>query len=69
MSDWIIISAVLVVGGTSFAFGKWCGNVDPDRKSFQEFMPEIRGNIEEIGAKVEEIFRRMPPSPRNMKMG
>ena len=28
-------------------------------------MPEIRGNIEEIYAKVEEFFRRMPSPPRN----
>lgn len=63
MPDWLTISAVLVIGGIIFAFGKWHGSVNSDRKAFKEFMSEIQKDIKEIRTNVEEIFRRLPRQP------
>lgn len=63
MPDWVTISAVLVIGGIIFAFGKWYGSVNSDRKFFKEFMSEIRKDIKEIRTNIEEIFRRLPVRP------
>lgn len=63
MPDWLTLSAILVIGGIIFAFGKWYGAVNSDRKSFKEFMSEIREDIEGIRTKIEDVLRRLPPPP------
>ena len=52
---WIGIVAVV------FGIGKWVGSVNADRKSFKEFMDEVRDDI-------KEILQRLPP-PRPVTGG
>ena len=51
---WAIIIVVLAVGGAIFYTGRWVGAVNSDRKSFNEFMKEIR-------EKIDSILDRLPP--------
>lgn len=61
---WIVPLIIALTGallGAVFAFGKWYGEVNHDRKSFKEFMNEVRDDI-------KEILKRMPdPSPVQSK--
>ncbi len=49
-----VIAGLAAIGGGLFKAGGWFSNVNSDRKSFKEFMDEIRGDI-------KEILLRLPP--------
>ena len=42
---WLALAALV---GLVFAVGRWVGEVNSDRKSFKEFMAEVRKDIREI---------------------
>lgn len=63
MPDWLTISVAFAIGGLIFAFGKWYGNVNSDRKSFKEFMREVKEDIGGMQEKIDRILdRTFPPS-------
>lgn len=40
--------AIIAIGGLIFACGRWVGAVNSDRKTFKDFMAEVREDIKEI---------------------
>jgi len=52
MEHWLstpaIVLATLAIIGAAVQAGKWIGNVNADRKSFRDFMQEIRDDIKAI---------------------
>ncbi len=52
----ISVSVGLSVITLAYKFGKWQGEVNNDRKSFSEFMIEVRSDI-------KEILSRLPAKP------
>ena len=56
--NWISVIAafLLVLIFAVFRIGKWCGEVNSDRKIFKEFMEEIRRDI-------KDILNRLSPPP------
>ena len=63
----VIILVVIAIAGALIGVGKWIGNVNSDRTNFKEFMKEIRDDIRKIKDDVQQIFRRLPPSPVNSR--
>ena len=65
MADWInnpatwVIAAAAVVGAI-FAAGGWFVAVNSDRKSFSEFMKEIKDDIKEVRKDIKKIFQQLP---------
>lgn len=62
MPEWItdprtIIALLAAIGG----IGYWIGQVNSDRKSFKEFMKEIKDDISGIRDNVQKIFERLGP--------
>ncbi len=60
---WIWVAVVFMATGIIFAFGKWVGNFNSDRKSFEEFMKRVEEKIEKINDKLEKIFHSLPNEP------
>ena len=56
MENWLdtplILVAFLAVGSVLVSIGVWVGNVNADRKSFKEFMDEVRNDIKKILARL-----------------
>lgn len=52
----ISVTVVIAVITFAYKFGKWQGEVDGDRKRFNNFIEEIRKDI-------KNILSRLPPSP------
>ena len=62
MPEWItdprtILAVLAAIGGV----GYWIGQVNSDRKSFKEFMREIKDDISGIRDNVQKIFERLGP--------
>lgn len=62
MPEWItdiraIIAIVAAVGG----IGYWIGQVNTDRKSFKEFMKELKNDVGEIRNDIKSILSRLSP--------
>ena len=57
-TNWVYLGAIItgIVAFVSlvFACGNWYGRVNSDRKSFKDFMAEVRDDI-------KEILKRLPP--------
>ncbi len=62
---WILISvtAFLAFVALIFKFGSWYGEVNSDRKMFEEFMQEIRKNIDDIRKNINDVLGRLSPPP------
>ena len=54
------VTALLAVMALIFKFGSWYGEVNSDRKKFNEFMDEIRKDREEIRRDIQDILSRLP---------
>lgn len=56
MENWpdtpLILVAFLAVGSVLVSIGVWVGSVNADRKSFKEFMNEVRNDIKKILARL-----------------
>ncbi|MDE2645691.1 MAG: hypothetical protein OXI05_07635 [Bacteroidota bacterium] len=51
-----LIAGLFVIGATLIGIGKWIGSVNSDRKTFKDFMQEIR-------EKIDDILLRLPRKP------
>ena len=58
----LLVMALLAAVGLIFTIGKWVGGVNSDRKSFKEFMTEIRKEIIKIHDNIKGILDRLPPT-------
>lgn len=69
---WTLLLAILAVGGLIWKGGSWYGAVNSDRKSFKEFMNEVRADIKQIKRDIGNLFGQMGPqtdssgSPRRL---
>ena len=57
MPDWVTDPRTILAGIAAMAgVGYWVGQINSDRKSFKEFMREVRDDI-------KTILNRLPPEP------
>lgn len=57
LSIMAILGVLGLIGGVIafvYKWGRWTGSVDADRKTFKEFMEEVKNDI-------KELLRRLPP--------
>ena len=56
----LTVMALVTAIGLVFAIGKWVGGVNSDRKTFKEFMREIKNEISKIHDNIGKILDRLP---------
>ena len=49
--------ALAALVGLVFAIGRWVGEVNSDRKSFKEFMAEMRQEIRDLRQDIRDLQR------------
>ena len=59
----ISITVLLVAFAAIFKLGNWYGEVNSDRKRYDQVIEDIRRELGEIRKDIKDIFRRLPPEP------
>lgn len=54
-TGWHLIATFVALGGILLTVGIWIGNVNSDRKSFKEFMKEVKTELKSLGESLKEI--------------
>ena len=54
-TGWHLIATTVALGGILLTAGIWIGNINSDRKSFKEFMKEVKAKLELLGQSLEEV--------------
>ena len=54
-TGWYLIATAFVLGGALLTSGIWIGNVNADRKSFKEFMKEVKTELMSLRESMNEV--------------
>ena len=64
MPDWLTVTAVVAGMAALLAAGRWVGGVNNDRRSFHDFVKEMREKfMPEIRQDIKMILQRLPRVP------
>ena len=54
-TGWHLFATTVALGGIVLTVGIWIGNVNVDRKSFKEFMNEVKTELKSLGQSMNEV--------------